>query len=352
MNRIAPRLRWFLTAILGLAGLVGCHAVDFYAPSQQQPLPAEMEPPRELNMVSLSEYRVQPPDLLMIEMLRMVPRPPYRIDIYDVLQIRATGVAPEPNDLNGFFLVEAEGIVTLGPAYGRIRLAGMTIEQATDAIIAKLREQFAKPEVAVQLAKTAGTVPITGEYLVQADGTINLRQYGMLHVAGKTVTQIRQELNKQLAARFDNPDATVSVRQGNSLSFYVITEGAGMGDNIRRMPITGNDTVLDALSEVNGLSQLSSTRVWIARPAPAGFGCQQILPVDYEAITHGGSTATNYQIMPGDRVFVAGDTMIAANNWLTKMTAPIEKLLGVASLSTSTARSWETLGRNYNRLRF
>ena len=84
-----------------------------------------------------------------------------------------------------------------------------------------------------------------------------------------------------------------------------------MGDNIRRVPITGNDTVLDALSAVNGLSQVSSAKVWVARPAPGGFGCEQILPVDYAAITHGGSTATNYQIMPGDRVFVAGDSMIA-----------------------------------------
>ena len=134
-------------------------------------------------------------------------------------------------------------------------------------------------------------------------------------------------MNKHLAQYFDSPDASVEVRQFNSKVFYVITEGAGMGDNIRRVPITGNDTVLDALSAVNGLSQLSSTKVWVARPAPGGFGCEQILPVDYDAITHGGSTATNYQIMPGDRVFVAGDNLIATNNWLTKVTAPIERML-------------------------
>ena len=142
------------------------------------------------------------------------------------------------------------------------------------------------------------------------------------------------------------------MRQFNSKVFYVITEGAGMGDNIRRVPITGNDTVMDALSAVNGLSQVSSATVWVARPAPGGFGCEQILPVDYVAITKGASAATNYQIMPGDRVFVAEDNMIAANSWLTKMTAPVERLLGMASLGTSTARSWETLGREYNRTRF
>jgi polysaccharide export outer membrane protein len=337
--------------MLAMAGLAGCHAVDFYTPALQQPVPAEMEPPRELSMVSLPAYRVEPPDILMVEMLKMVPLPPYRIDIYDVLQIRVLGTLLDQS-IDGFFLVEGEGIVTLGPAYGRVRVAGMTVEQASDVITTTLKRVLQKPEVSVQLARTSGTAPVGGEYLIGPDGTINLRQYGTLHVAGMTITEIRVALNKQLSQYFDSPDATVEVRQFNSKVFYVITEGAGMGDNIRRVPITGNDTVMDALSAVNGLSQVSAATVWVARPAPGGFGCEQILPVDYEAITRGASTATNYQIMAGDRVFVAGDDMIAANTWLTKMTAPIERLLGIASLGASSARAMQTLGREYNRTRF
>ena len=337
--------------MLAMAGLAGCHAVDFYDSSLQRPAPPEMEPPRELSMVSLPAYRVEPPDILMIELLKMVPLPPYRVDIYDVLQIRVLGTLPD-QPIDGFFLVEGEGIVTLGPAYGRVHVAGMTVEEASEAIATKLKLVLAKPEVSVQLARTSGTAPVSGEYLVGPDGTVNLRQYGTLHVAGKTVTEIRVELNRYLSRYFDSPDASVDVRQFNSKVFYVITEGAGMGDNIRRVPVTGSDTVMDALSAVNGLSQVSSATVWVARPAPGGFGCEQILPVDYEAITKGASSATNYQIMPGDRVFVAGDSMIATNSWLSKMTAPIERLLGIASLGTSSARSWETLGREYNRTRF
>jgi polysaccharide biosynthesis/export protein len=341
-----------LLLLLAIVGLTGCHAVDFYeAAALQRPVPPELQPARELNMVSLPAYRVEPPDILMIEMQKMVPVPPYRIDIYDVLQIRAIGTLLD-QPIDGFFLVEGEGIVTLGPAYGRVHVVGMTVEEASAAITARLSLVLSKPSVSVQLARTAGTAPVTGEYLVGPDGTVNLRQYGTLHVAGKTITEIRMELNKKLAQFFDSPDASVEVRQFNSKVFYVITEGGGLGDNIRRVPITGSDTVMDALSSVNGLSQVSSTTVWVARPAPGGFGCEQILPVDYEAITKGASSATNYQVMPGDRVFVATDSLIATNTFLGKMTAPIERILGIASLGTSAARSWETLGREYNRTRF
>ena len=44
-----------------------------------------------------------------------------------------------------------------------------------------------------------------------------------------------------------------------------------MGDNIRRVPITGNDTVMDALSSVNGLSQVSSTTIWVAATGAGRF---------------------------------------------------------------------------------
>jgi polysaccharide export outer membrane protein len=334
-----------------MAGLVGCHAVDFYEPSLQRPVPPEMEPPREHSMVSLPAYKVEPPDILMIEMLKMVPLPPYRIDLFDVLQIRVVGTFPD-QPIDGYFLVEGEGIVTLGPAYGRIRLVGMTVEEASTVITTKLKESLANPQVSVQLAHTSGTAPVTGEYLVGPDGTVNLRQYGSLHVAGKTLMQIRLDLNRLLSQHFDSPDASVEVRQFNSKVFYVITAGGGLGDNIRRVPVTGNDTVMDALSAVNGLSQISSATVWVARPAPGGFGCEQILPVDYAAITQGASTATNYQIMPGDRVFVEADNLIALNTWMNKVISPVERLLGIVSLGSSTFRATETLGREYNRTRF
>jgi polysaccharide biosynthesis/export protein len=348
MTNSGPQLR-LLVLVLLAGSLAGCHAVDFYQPAMQPPAPPPLEPPRELSMISLPSYRVEPPDLLSIEMLKLVPRPPYRIDIYDVLQIRVQGTLPN-QPIDNFFIVEAEGIVTLGPAYGTVRVAGMTIEEATRAIIKQLRALLNNPDVSVQLAKTAGTAPVSGDYIIGPDGTINLKEYGTLYVAGKTVTEIRLDLQKHLSQYFDSPEASVDVKQYNSKVFYVITQGvgAGAGDNIRRVPITGNDTVLDALSVVGGLSQISSAKIWVARPAPGGFGCEQILPVDYGAIAQGGQTGTNYQLMPGDRVFIAEDNLVAFNAYLAKLTQPIERLFGLTGLGISTARSAQTMGRSYN----
>ena len=351
---LLPRLSYvpavLLAAVVATGGISGCKPFDHYSQSLQAPACPALEPPREKSMVSLPAYRVEPPDILQVDMLKMVPLPPYRIEVYDVLKISAVGTLPD-QPINDFFLVEGEGTVNLGPAYGSVRLGGMTIDEATEAITKQLSEILRQPEVSVQLMRTAGTQPVSGQYLVGPDGKINLRTYGVVHVAGKTVTDIKIALQKHLGQFFDSPEVSVDVLGYNSKVFYVITDGAGSGDNVRRIPITGNETVLDALAAIGGLSQFSSKEVWVARPAPGDFGCVQILPVDYAAITRGGSAATNYQLLPGDRVFVAEDNMIAFSSWLGKLTAPVERLFGITGLGSSTVRGLETMGRNYNRSR-
>jgi len=339
---------WALAAVVGLGG---CRAIDFKGHAVEAPVPATVEPPRELSMVSLPTYRLEPPDVLYIEMLKMVPLPPYRIQQYDVLQIQAAGTLIDQPIFN-LFLVEAEGTVNLGPAYGTVRVAGMSVDEATRTITRHLEGiGLAAPEVSVQLAQASGTQPVTGQYLIGPDGTVNLKKYGSVHVAGKTIPEAQQALKEHLAQFFDSPELSLDVLAYNSKVYYVITEGAGLGDSIVRMPITGNETVLDAISNVGGLSQVSSKKIWVARPAPGGVGCDQILPVDYQAITRGGLAATNYQLMPGDRLFISDDSTAALNNWVAKVLNPIERLAGATSLGASTARNLQTLGRNFNLVR-
>ena len=339
-----------MLAIAVVLGFGGCQPIDFYDQSLEQPAPPAIEPPRGRAMMSLPEYRIEPPDVLELEVLKLVPLPPYRVEVYDVLQIQVAGTLLD-QPINDFYLVEAEGTVNLGPAYGSVRIAGMTIEEAQKVIDTQLKKILRQPEVSVRLARASGTQQITGQYLVGPDGTVNLRQYGSVHVAGKTIADAADAMKKHLSQYFDSPEVAVNVIAYNSKFYYVVTQGAGLGDNIVRVPITGKETVLDALSNVGGISQLSSTKIWIARPAPGGFRCEQILPVDYNAIAQGGDEATNYQVMPGDRVMIGEDQIVTTTNVLAKILGPFERLAGAASLGTNTIRGTQILGRGYNRNR-
>ena len=126
----------------------------------------------------------------------------------------------------------------------------------------------------------------------------------------------------------------------NSKSYYVITDGAGYGEQIYSFPIKGNEFVLDALANINGLPAVGSKQhVWVARRTPHCNQPEQIMQVDYVGLTQHGITQTNYQIMPGDRVYVRADTAFRVDGFLQKLLTPIERLMGVTLLGSSTYNS-------------
>jgi polysaccharide biosynthesis/export protein len=63
------------------------------------------------------------------------------------------------------------------------------------------------------------------------------------------------------------------------------------------------------------------------------------LPVNWDEITAGAATATNYQILPGDRVFIAENKMIALDSALNKMIAPFERVFGFTLLGSQTVQT-------------
>jgi polysaccharide export outer membrane protein len=259
--------------------------------------------PRELAMRPFPAYRIQPPDGIALEMLKLVPLGPYRAGYFDVLQIRAN--APPDQPIDNYYMIEADGTVNLGPQYGPVRVLGMKVDEIRAALEKSLRQYLGDPSPSVQLARVSGAQPVTGQYLVSQDGKINLRRYGQVEVMGMTVEEAQKAIEKHLAKYLESPEVSVDVTECRSKLFYVITQSSSQGDSVRRVPSTGNETVLDAIGQINGLSQLSSRRIWIARPSASSPEKGTILSVDWDAITSRGATATNYQVLPGDRIFIA-----------------------------------------------
>ena len=298
----------------------------------------DKEPPKELAKMALPKYRVEAPDILIIDVLRLVPKSPYLIQPFDVLEIVAPGSNPD-FPLADFFQVEPNGSVNLGALYGSVKVMGKTIREARDAIVQELVNELTSPQVSVSLAQIAGQQAIAGEHLVGPDGYLNLGTYGSVYINGMTLEEARETIETHLSEFLEKPKISVDVFAYNSKVYYVIVEGAGFGDGVIRLPVTGNETVLDAMALIGGTQRQSNKRkMWIARPAPSGVGCDQILPIDWVAITKGGSTQTNYQILPGDRIFIAEDKFILLDGTIAKVTAPFERLFGSALLGAQTVQ--------------
>lgn len=143
------------------------------------------------------------------------------------------------------------------------------------------------------------------DYLVRPDGTVGLGPYGPVRVSGLTAAQARDAISMHLT-KYAKKKRTVGVRVAvsgfNSKQYYVVGPGKD-GEAVTRFLLFGNETVLDAVSQVEGLAAVASKgRVEVVRDG-------KVLAVDWRSFTRRGRLATNYEIMPGDLVRVAGPSI-------------------------------------------
>jgi polysaccharide export outer membrane protein len=290
---------------------------------------------RELKKRLLPIYVIEPPDLLLIEAIHVVPKQPYLLQPYDTVAIQAGGTPPE-TPLSGTFFIGPDGTVTLGPHYGTVNLMDQTVTEAKETLVKQLSSALVHPEVSIALVDSAARQKISGPHLVCMDGTVTLGSYGSVLVAGMTVDEARQAVKEHLLKFFDRLQVSLEVNGYNSKIYYIVTQGAGFGDGVYRFPVTGNETVLDAISQINGLQKVSSKKIWIARPSDKA-GQMQRLDVCWDDITANANARSNYQLLPGDRVFIAEDGLIAADTALGKIIAPVERVLGFSLLGVGVA---------------
>ena len=260
------RAGWLLVAVLCAA--CGCQTVR--TPEEKI---ASSNIPREFQKVTMPDYVVEPPDMLIVEVLEALPGRP----------------------ISGERLVRPDGEISLG-FYGEVYVAGLTIPEVKEKIVLHLRKYLSD--------EILGLLKIdeeTGHPKRDADG--------------KLMSKDPQDTDRVF----------VDVTAYNSKNYYILGDVLLPG----RLPITGNETVLDALEYAGGLLPTAAPQnIRLVRPAPPGACCEQILPVNLAAITNGGDPTTNYQLMPGDRIVVHRDPIVRFTILLDRLVAPYQAVIG------------------------
>ncbi len=252
--------------------------------------------PTEMNPVPL-EYRIRPPDVLLIDSRK--------------------GLVHAP--VSGPYMVRPDGTVGIS-IYGAAAVSGLTIEEARPVIARTIFSKMAQAPYQVPDKDDKGNVR------KDKDGNPI-----MITVAPPTFDDVLKELN-------------VNILAYNSSFYYVIVDAAGLGEQVYRFPVTGNETVLDGISLIGGLQAFSSPkRIWVARKnAGPDLGHDSKLPVDWKGITQAGEMNTNWQVMPGDRIYVKADPVRRFNNNLAKWLEAPKELLGITLLGSQTVNSIKT----------
>lgn len=133
---------------------------------------------------------------------------------------------------------------------------------------------------------------------VLPDGKVAYPLVGEIVAAGKTVSQLKTEVEMRLSFFVKDSVINVEVRQVNSLQIYVLGQVKTPG----RMILTSNIDVLQALASAGGPDQFAkASRIRIFRREG---GKAILFPFDYYEVTAGKNLESNILLQRGDLVMV------------------------------------------------
>ncbi len=138
---------------------------------------------------------------------------------------------------------------------------------------------------------------LSGEFQVSKDGTIDYPLLGILHVGGKSASEVSEMIRKGLAKRYlRHAYVSVLIKKYRSKRVYVLGEVRHPGT----LPFQERMTIVQAIAQAGGFKRTARTDdVIVTRMTPKG---EKKVVVPVESISEG--KAPNFFLVPGDIVFV------------------------------------------------
>jgi protein involved in polysaccharide export with SLBB domain len=322
-------------------------------------MPIPVDPPPHEGAFFDIPYIIEPPDLLIVEVLEALPGRP----------------------ISGERLVRPDGTVDLG-FYGEVHVRGLTREQAKVKIVEHLRQYLdhetlglTVPDAASEGNKHGGadergeaeirSRPSNGPETkpsekprsasVDPEAANGLRLGNRLFrrpspgAAPRFNSPAKDPSDPDQQPASERPRSTVrllhiapaetdrvfvDVTAYNSKYYFVDGDVTVAG----KMPITGNDTVLDAIQYAGGfIPSANSKDIRLIRPARGGKPAR-VYNIDYDAIVHAGNARANLQLFPGDRLFIG-------RNALVQSTMGADQVAGLAQTTINTIHQLSIMAR-------
>lgn len=202
------------------------------------------------------------------------------------------------------FEPESATAVVVSTGLGNPSIADMLPPIVTDTIVGPGdRMEF----------KVFGITELDRTVRVDNNGRVSLPLIGEVPASGRPLAELRNDIESRLRARYlQNPSVSLEVIE--SLSQRFVVDGGVRNPGL--FPVVGNQTLMQAIAQANGLIETARPReVVVFRTIN---GVQHVAHFDLNAIR--GGRASDPRVFANDRIIVGNDTSRALIRELISLT--------------------------------
>jgi polysaccharide export outer membrane protein len=174
--------------------------------------------------------------------------------------------------------------------------------------------------------------------IIRPDGRVSFDLVGDVLVAGKTPSEIADELNKLTSKMYVKPDIRLDVI-ANSKFYYVFGNGAGTQG---KFAYTGRVTVISALATAGYTIDGWPEQIRISRPGRHGEPNATVV-VDFTKMVEFGDLTQNYLVEEGDIISVPYNPLSAYNYAVQRILGPLTSTASLAATPVGTISTARTI---------
>lgn len=243
--------------------------------------------------------------------LAVAPLASYNVEISDTLSVEPVSFDATIR-LPGDQVVKPDGTISLGE-FGDYQVHGKTVELMQLEIQAQIDERL-RTDMEVEFAKSQAQLAADEQRNesdlldLEQDSDSEEDEVGADKFEREQArsARARREFDRRLDEALKQNRVSVRLTNWDSKKIYVLGDVNSPGSFLFR----GNETVLDAIIEAGGLATKANHHdIIVSRPSSCG-DCRTVMKVCYDQIVQLGDASTNYQLQPGDRVFVPSLTFM------------------------------------------
>jgi polysaccharide biosynthesis/export protein len=147
--------------------------------------------------------------------------------------------------------------------------------------------------------------------MVQPDGYISLRDLPDLHVAGKTVPEVTELLQKRYSKTLRDPSITVTLKDFEKPYFVANGELLHPG----KYDLTGDTTVLQAIGIAGGINEKSKhSQVLLFRRVSDQW--VSVKTLDMKEMLNTADLSEDLTLRPGDMIYVPKNKISKIKPWI------------------------------------